>query len=175
MLHRTLELVHSFERSNDSKYCGDWNLKFNLKKTKILVFKKGGKLKKNEKWFMYDQLTKVVNEVSYLGIILESTGGWNRHRMKQMVKGKQSLVAIDKCLTRTPDMRIQLLENVCEMVCESRFMYRAEIWGLDEGWKETDIIHGRLCKKILEIPRFAVNGVAEVELGKDSRRGKVLL
>jgi hypothetical protein len=45
------------------KYCGDWNLKCNLKKTKILVFKKGGKLKKNEKWFMYDILIEVVNEV----------------------------------------------------------------------------------------------------------------
>jgi hypothetical protein len=53
-------------------------------------------------------------------------------------------------------------------------MYGAEIWGLDEGWKETDIIHGRLCKKILGIPRFAANRVAEVELGRGSRRGKVL-
>jgi hypothetical protein len=64
--------------------------------------------------------------------------------MKQMVKGNQSLVAVDKCLTRTPDMRIQLLENVYEMVCLSRLMYGAEIWGLDEGWKEIVIIHGRL-------------------------------
>jgi hypothetical protein len=50
-----------------------------------------------------------------------------------MVKGNQSLVAIDKCLTRTPDMRIQLFENVYDMVCESRLMYGAEIWGLVEG------------------------------------------
>jgi hypothetical protein len=71
-------------------------------------------------------------------------------------------------------MRVQLLENVYTIVCESRLMYGAEIWGLDEGWKETDIIHGRLCKKILRIPRFAANGVAELELGRDSRRGKVL-
>jgi hypothetical protein len=53
-------------------------------------------------------------------------------------------------------------------------MYGAEIWGLDEGWKEIDIIHSRLCKKILGIPRFAANGVAEIELGMDNRRRKVL-
>jgi hypothetical protein len=75
--------------------------------------------------------------------------------MKQMVKGNQSLVAVDKCLARTPDMSLQLLEIVYEMVCESRLMYGAEIWVLDEGWKEVDIIHGRLCKKLLGIPRFA--------------------
>jgi hypothetical protein len=34
------------------------------------------------------------------------------------------------------------------------------------------MIHGRLCKKILGIPRFAANGFAETELGRDSRRGK---
>jgi hypothetical protein len=34
--------------------------------------------------------------------------------------------------------------------------------GLDEGWKEIDIIHGRLCKKMLGIPRFAANRAAEL-------------
>jgi hypothetical protein len=55
--------VNGLQRGIDQiiKYCSDWNLKCNLKKTKILVFKKGGKLKKNEKWFMYDQLIEVVN------------------------------------------------------------------------------------------------------------------
>jgi hypothetical protein len=93
--------VNGLQRGIDQmvKYCGDWNLKCDLKKTKILVFKKGGKLKENEKWFVYDQLIKIVNELSYLGVTLESTGGWNSHRMKQIVKGNQSLVAIDKCLT----------------------------------------------------------------------------
>jgi hypothetical protein len=133
--------VNGLQRGTDQivKYCSDWNLK----------------------WFMYDQLIDVVNEISYLGKTLESARGWNRHKMKQMVKGNQSLVATDKHLTRTPDMRVQLLENACEMVCESRLMYGAEIWGLDEGWKETDIIHRRLCEKILGIPRFAANEVAE--------------
>jgi hypothetical protein len=70
-------------------------------------------------------------------------------------------------------MRIQLLENVYETVCESRLMYGAEIWGLNEGRKEIGIIHSRLCKNV-GIPRFAANGVAKIELGRDSRRDKVL-
>jgi hypothetical protein len=88
-----------------------------------------------------------------------------------MVKGNQCLVATAKCLTRTLDMRVKLLENIYEMVCESRLMYGAEIWGLDEGWKEIDVIHGRLCKKMLGIPRFAANWVAELEL----ERGRCVL
>lgn len=53
-------------------------------------------------------------------------------------------------------------------------MYGAEIWGLEEGWKQTDTIHVRFCKNVLEIPRYAANGVAELEWGIDSRKGKVL-
>jgi hypothetical protein len=38
--------------NNLTKYCKDCSSKCNLKKTKILICKKGGKLKKNERRFM---------------------------------------------------------------------------------------------------------------------------
>jgi hypothetical protein len=72
-------------------------------------------------------------------------------------------------------MGVKLLENVYEMVCESRMMYGVEIWGNEEEWKEIDKIHGRMCKTFLGIPRFAANGVAELELGRGSRRCKVMI
>jgi hypothetical protein len=53
-------------------------------------------------------------------------------------------------------------------------MYGVEIWGLEEGWKRTDVIQGRVFKKVLRIPRFIANGVAELELRTNSRTGKVL-
>jgi hypothetical protein len=49
-----------------------------------------------------------------------------------------------------------------------------EMWGLEGGWKEVDKIHIRFCKIILGMPRSAANNVAELELGRDSRRGNVL-
>lgn len=33
------------------KYCQQWNLKVNLTKSKIMVFRNGGKLGKNDKWY----------------------------------------------------------------------------------------------------------------------------
>jgi hypothetical protein len=38
-----------------TKHCRERNLKWNLKKTEILVFKKGGKLKKDERWTVNDK------------------------------------------------------------------------------------------------------------------------
>jgi hypothetical protein len=49
------------------EYCREWKLKCNLEKTKILVCKKGGKLRKDERWFVKDHQIEVVKEVNYLG------------------------------------------------------------------------------------------------------------
>jgi hypothetical protein len=155
--------INSLQKTIDQvlKYCGEWKLKCNLNKTKILVCKKGDKLKKDEKWFVNDYQMEVVNEINYLGFLLESTGGWNRQRCNVIAKGNQTLVAIDKCLARTPDIRVTTLENIYEM------------WGLEGGWKQIDKIHSRFCKVTLGMPRSAANNAVELELGSVSRRGKV--
>jgi hypothetical protein len=88
-------------------------------------------------------------------------------------EGNQALTATDKCLVTTPNMKVRTLENICEMLCESRIMYDVELWGLDEAWKEVRM-HRRFCKKILGLVRCVANGMAEIGLGRDSRRGKAM-
>jgi CRISPR/Cas system CMR-associated protein Cmr3 (group 5 of RAMP superfamily) len=71
----------------------------------------------------------VFKKETFIGVTLESSGGWSKQNGEQKVKRIQSLVTTDKCLTRTSDMGVKLLENVYKMVCKSRMMYRVEIWG----------------------------------------------
>jgi hypothetical protein len=49
-------------------------------------------------------------------------------------------------------------------------MYGIEMLSLEGGWKEIDKIHSKFCKIILGMLRSAANNVAELELGRDSRR-----
>jgi hypothetical protein len=116
----------------------------------------------------------VADEINYLGVTFESSGGWNRQNLKVIAKGNHTLVAIDKCLAKTPDITVKMLANVYKILSESRTMCGIEMWCLEGGWKEIDKIHSRFCKIILGVPRSAANNVAELELGKDSRRGIVL-
>jgi hypothetical protein len=87
-------------------------LKCVLNKTVIPVFKKERKLKENERWSVYDQTTEVVDGISCLGVTLESTEGWTKHKTKLMARGKQTLLTIDKCLTVILDIKVKTLENV---------------------------------------------------------------
>lgn len=49
-----------------------------------------------------------------------------------------------------------------------------EIWRLNETRKGTDAGHGRLFKRLSELPKFSASGVAEIELGRDNRKGKFM-
>jgi hypothetical protein len=123
---------------------------------------------------MCGQNIEIIVKFKYLGITLENTVGWRNQKASIKAKGNQALTAIDKCLATSPNMKVRTLENIYETLCESRIMGGVELWGLDEAWKEVDRIHGRFCKKILGVPRCEANGVAEMELGRDSRKRKAM-
>jgi hypothetical protein len=57
-----------------TSYCKEWSLKCNLNKTKIVVFKKGGKLKRGESWYASGHKIEVVDEINYLGVTFDSSG-----------------------------------------------------------------------------------------------------
>mgnify|MGYP002259916051 CR=1 FL=1 len=48
-------------------YCQKWNLKVNRDKTKVIVFKKGCKLSKHEKWFYEGERLETTKSYKYLG------------------------------------------------------------------------------------------------------------
>ena len=53
-----------------------------------------------------------------------------------MLRKYQVLTAIDNCISVTLHIKVQMLENIHEMVCESKITYGIEVWGLSEAWKE---------------------------------------
>ena len=63
-------------------YCNRWKLKVNISKTKVVVFRKGGTLPRNLKFYYDGQKLEIVSSFSYLGIIFTSGFfflGHNKH------------------------------------------------------------------------------------------------
>ena len=57
-------------------YCKKWNLTVNVEKTKVVVFRKGGILARNEIWSYNGQVIETVAAFNYLGIVLSSGGSF---------------------------------------------------------------------------------------------------
>jgi hypothetical protein len=51
-------------------FCEDGELKVNVEKTKILMFKKGEELSKIKKWRLLREKVEVTNQIKYFGMIL---------------------------------------------------------------------------------------------------------
>jgi hypothetical protein len=82
-------------------------------------------------------------------------------------------VATDKCISVTPNIKIQMLGNIHEMVCESNIVYGIECGNcVKHGRKHK--IHSRFCRKLMGKPNCAASGYAEMELGRDSRTVQII-
>jgi hypothetical protein len=80
--------------NNIKEYCEERKLKIITNKTKIVVFKKGGKLSKYENWILGGEEIEVTNEIKYLGIILDGRGKWEKEKRQVGIRGKAALNSI---------------------------------------------------------------------------------
>ncbi|XP_053380261.1 uncharacterized protein LOC128548803 [Mercenaria mercenaria] len=55
-------------------YCDRWGLSVNIDKTKVMVFRKRGPVRENEKWTYNGSQLEVVNNFNYLGVVFDSHG-----------------------------------------------------------------------------------------------------
>ena len=73
------------------QYCSTWKLKVNTNKTKVMVFRKSGRLPENLHFFYDGSELEIVNKFVYLGVTF-STGG-SFHATQNDFSGK-ALIAI---------------------------------------------------------------------------------
>jgi hypothetical protein len=85
-----------------------------------------------------DQYCKNCNlSVSLINLILVFKKRGKLKATERRGVNEQNIEVRDKFnyLGVTPNIKVQMLENIYEMVCESNIMYGIEVWGLNEARK----------------------------------------
>ncbi len=75
-------LQHCIDRLHS--YCKTWNLTINIKKTKVLIFNKCGRIMKNNVFNIENEKLQVVKEMKYLGIVFNSNCIFRTTNMKTL-------------------------------------------------------------------------------------------
>ena len=57
-----------------SEYCKRWGIEVNTAKTKVLVFRKRGRLPQDVQFTFENIILEVVDDFNYLGVIMNYTG-----------------------------------------------------------------------------------------------------
>ena len=112
------------------KYSTDWQLEVNIMKTKIVIFRKGGRIAKKEYWSYNNNPIEMVNLFSYVGVCF--TNNVSSYKMAEYMLGKSKKVLI--CLLKNVQSVLPLsYKTFCKIVdanITQILVYGAERWGL---------------------------------------------
>ena len=78
------------------EYCKKWGLKVNTSKTKIMVFRKGGRTGSSDAWKYDNKPIEVVSVFKYLGFHLSSSGSFSNGIKRTCQFSQKSSVRLQK-------------------------------------------------------------------------------
>ena len=112
-----------------SRYCSLFGMKVNIDKTKIIVFRRGGIVKQNEKWLLNDKPIEVVSHYKYLGITFTSFLSWS-HTQKTQAAQAEKTTALLKRMFKAADLNnVQQMLTLFDRMVSPILCYGSEIWG----------------------------------------------
>ena len=145
-------------------YNSECNLGLNVDKTKIVVFRNGGKMKDSEKWYYNGKSLDIVNQFNYLGMLFNFNGKFNVTQKHLAQQGKKAYFALCGKL-RNHYLNIETKSNLFDIYVSSVLNYGAEIWGFHKG-PDIEKIHLLFCKRALGIKKTSNSNMIYNELGR---------
>ena len=143
-------------------YCIDSGLTVNTDKTKVVVFKKGGKLSRYEQWTYNGHKLHVENRFSYVGITFSQKLSLNVMASEQATKAKRVLISILSSLYKYGQLPNDIYFKLFDMKIKPILMYGAEIWGIFPN-EMTEIVQRYACKRFLCVNQKSTNAAVMAE------------
>lgn len=146
-------------------YCSRWKLTVNTQKTKIMVFRKGGRLSSNFKFTYQDKTIEVINKFSYLGIVF--TSGGSSYETQKTLSGQalKAIFTLNKYLYNFTSLKTSHVLELFDKLVTPILNYGSEVWGFYKS-ASIETVHLQFCKKILGVKQTTQNDFIYGELGR---------
>ncbi len=103
-----------------------------MDKTKVVVFRKGGTLSRNETWTYAGNKLEIVKTFNYLGVVFSSGGSFipaTNTLSGKALKSMNWLFAI----TKGKEVPVDIMFNLFDTYVSSVLNYGCEVWGIYKG------------------------------------------
>ena len=148
-----------------SEFCAKWGLKVNMCKTKAMVFRNGGVIKRNENLYLNRAKIENVSYYKYLGLTMSTRLSWSPAQSTLAAQARKAMQLInvvnDKCNYS--------FKSACEIFdkCVVPILtYGSEIWGTNTHYS-IENVHYKFCKRQLGVGINAANFAVLGECGRD--------
>lgn len=152
---------------NLEEYCKLWNMELNMSKSKIMVFRNGGRLSDREKWFYKGQEIEIVSEYTYLGVVLTPRLSFKRHVSSRITQAKAAINSTWKNFLQKNNINLEMKWKLFQAVCRSIQGYAAQVWGFG-CFDEVDKLQRYFLKRILKLPESTPNYAIDIETNVES-------
>lgn len=168
-LQKCLDTIHTFSKR--------WHMPVNTQKTKVMIFNRAGRFLK-EKYTLGNEMIECVNEYSYLGISLSSSGSFTKAAQKLYEKGLKAMFGLSRLLDGR--YNVQTMLYIFDHTLKAIMLYGAEVWGsmwVRTPCKDPDIermydkqkcslLELRFLKQLLQVKRNTATPAVRGELGR---------
>ena len=159
------ESASDLQKALDSlyNYCQNWNLTVNDKKTKIVIFSRG-KCRLIPTFTFGDSNLEVCDDYTYLGVIFNYNGKFNKAINKQTSQAKHAMFAL---LTKAAKLHLptDVTSSLFDTLVLPILLYGCEIWGL-ENIDHVETFYRNFLRRLLKVNKLTVNCIVYGEVGK---------
>ena len=141
------------------------NLRVNIPKTKVVVFKKGPVLARNEQWTFNGQRLEVVYYFIYLGMTLSMQLSFNRMAINQATKAKRVLISLLNSLYNLGQLPKDVFVKLFDRKVSPVLLYGSEIWGFTNR-EPVEVVHRYACKCYMCVGLRACNAAVLGDCGR---------
>ena len=147
-----------------SRYCSKWGLTVNINKTKIVIFKRGGRLGIKEKWWFNGSIVEVVPSFKYLGCVLSSSGSYTNCITSLVSSARRALFCLKKFINNNSEILPTMQLELFSLKISPILNYGSEVWGLRKA-DAIDVFYLSFLKTLLGVKSSTPNCFVYGELG----------
>ena len=147
------------------EYCDRWKLTVNKSKTKIVIFRKGGRLPANLQFNYKGSKIDTVNKFCYLGIVFTSGGSSFETQKTLSGQALKAIFTLNKYLHSFTALKPSHILDLFEKLISPILNYGSEVWGFHKA-KSIETVHMQFCKRMLGIKQSTQNDFVHGELGR---------
>ena len=144
------------------------------KKTKVMVFRKGGRLRDNISFYFDGVELEIVNKFVYLGVTFTTGGSFHETHNCLAGKGLKAIFKMNKYLYKFTDISIKHRLVLFDKLIVPILCYGADVWGFIQS-PAIERVHFCFLKTILRVKTDTPNDLVYAELDRQTLRTKRLV
>lgn len=148
-----------------SEYCTRWKLQLNTDKTKIVVFRAGGRLRANESWKYNEFNLEVVSYFVYLGLAFSYTGSFAKAQQTLAAQARKAIFSLHKYTRKFVNLNPYIMCELFDKMIAPILCYACEVWGFHPA-DAVERVHREFCKTVLRMKSSTLNEFVYGELGR---------